>query len=136
MISIKSSAVNQSIEIVRRRIDETGTKEPSILRRGNNRILVELPGIKDPDRIKDLLGKTAELSFRLVSDNNNDFGNEKFLLKDTNEEIMVSKRIILNGENLVDAQPRFDNQSNQPIVAFSLDRLGATKIWSNDNQNI
>ncbi len=136
VISIKSSAVNQSIEIVRRRIDETGTKEPSILRRGNNRILVELPGIKDPDRIKDLLGKTAELSFRLVSDNNNDFGNEKFLLKDTNEEIMVSKRIILNGENLVDAQPRFDNLSNQPIVAFSLDRLGSQRFGQTTTKNI
>ena len=93
MISIKSSAVNQSIEIVRRRIDETGTKEPSILRRGNNRILVELPGIKDPDRIKDLLGKTAELSFRLVSDNNNDFGNEKFLLKDTKKKLWLVKEL-------------------------------------------
>ena len=136
IISIKSSAVNQSIEIVRRRIDEIGTKEPSILKRGNNRILVELPGVKDPERVKELLGKTAELSFRLVSDNNKEFGNEKFVLRDTNEEILVSKRIILNGENLVDAQPRFDNLNNQPIVAFSLDRLGSQKFVQTTTKNI
>ena len=79
-INIKEAAVDQSIEIVRRRIDEVGTKEPSILKRGNNRILVELPGIKNPDRIKDLLGKTAELSFRLVTDDKSEFGIEKYLL--------------------------------------------------------
>ena len=59
IINLRSAAVDQSIEIVRRRIDEIGTKEPSILKRGNNRILVELPGIKNPERIKELLGKTA-----------------------------------------------------------------------------
>ena len=81
VIRIKSAAVNQSIEIVRRRIDEVGTKEPSILKRGNNRILVELPGIKDPDRIKSLLGKTAELNFRLVSSENNEFGKVSFVVE-------------------------------------------------------
>ena len=79
-ISLRSAAVDQSIEIVRRRIDEIGTKEPSILKRGNNRILVELPGIKDPERIKELLGKTAELSFRLVTKDNIEFGSEKFII--------------------------------------------------------
>ena len=58
-------------------IDEIGTKEPSILKRGSNRILVELPGVKDPERIKELLGKTAELSFRLVTKDQSEFGNEK-----------------------------------------------------------
>ena len=72
----------------------------------------------------------------MVTNNNNDFGNEKFLLKDTNEEIMVSKRIILSGENLVDAQPRFDNLSNQPIVAFSLDRLGSQRFGQTTTKNI
>ena len=60
------SAVDQSIEIIRRRIDETGTREPSIQRHGNNRVLVQLPGIDDPDRIKRLLGRTARLTFQLV----------------------------------------------------------------------
>tara|TARA_B100000029_G_scaffold372449_2_gene366622 strand:- start:1863 stop:3416 length:1554 start_codon:yes stop_codon:yes gene_type:complete len=136
IINIQSAAVNQSIEIVRRRIDEVGTKEPSILKRGSNRILVELPGVKDPDRIKELLGKTAELNFRLVSSDKNEFGNEKFIVQGTQEEITVSKRIILSGENLIDAQPRYDNINNQPIVAFSLDRLGSQRFGQVTTKNI
>jgi len=127
IISINNSALRQSIEIVRRRIDDTGTKEPTILQRGDKRILVELPGIKDPERIKKLLGKTAQLNFRIVSDAPNEFGSEN-LISETGENLTVSKRIILSGENLIDAQPRVDNQSNQPIVYFSLDRLGAKKF--------
>ena len=135
-INLRSAAVDQSIEIVRRRIDEIGTKEPSILKRGNNRILVELPGIKDPDRIKELLGKTAELSFRLVTKEKDEFGSEKFTITDTQEEISVSKRIILSGENLIDAQPKFDNLNNQPIVSFSLDRLGSQRFGRVTTENI
>ena len=136
IIKIRTAAVNQSIEIVRRRIDDTGTKEPSILKRGSNRILVELPGVKDPERIKELLGKTAELNFKLVTNGKNEFGSEKFSLQGTNEEITVSKRIIISGENLIDAQPRFDNLNNQPIVAFSLDRLGSQKFGQATTKNI
>ena len=136
IISLRSAAVDQSIEIVRRRIDEIGTKEPSIIKRGNNRILVELPGVKNPDRIKELLGRTAELSFRLVTDDIGEFGNEKFLLNETQEEIIVSKRIILSGENLIDAQPKYDNFNNEPIVAFSLDRLGSQRFARATTKNI
>jgi len=136
IINLRSAAVDQSIEIVRRRIDEIGTKEPSILKRGNNRILVELPGIKDPDRIKELLGKTAELSFRLVTRDKDEFGSEKFIITDSKEEISVSKRIILSGENLIDAQPKFDNLNNEPIVSFSLDRLGSQRFGRVTNENI
>ncbi len=74
LIEIKNSALDQSLEIVRRRIDEVGTNEPTIIRRGNDRILVELPGLDDPNRIKKLLGKTANLTFRLVSESEDDFG--------------------------------------------------------------
>ncbi len=136
IIQIRNAAVDQSIEIVRRRIDEIGTKEPSILKRGSNRILVELPGVKDPERIKELLGKTAELSFRLVTQDSGEFGSEKFLLQETQEQIIVSKRIILSGENLIDAQPRYDNLNNEPIVAFSLDRLGSQRFGRATTQNI
>ena len=77
LIEIKNSSQDQAIEIVRRRVDEIGTNEPNILKRGNNRILVELPGLDDPMRIKSLLGKTANLTFRFVTQNNNDtFGAE------------------------------------------------------------
>ena len=73
LITLKTSSQDQAIEIVRRRIDEVGTNEPNILKRGNNRILVELPGLDDPMRIKSLLGKTANLTFRFVTNNNEDY---------------------------------------------------------------
>jgi len=126
-LNINNSALNQSIEIVRRRIDDLGTKEPTILQRGEKRILVELPGLKNPERIKDLLGKTAQLHFRLVSDEKNEFGYDK-LKSEEGEELAVNKRIIFSGENLIDAQPRLGNESNQPVVSFTLDRLGAQRF--------
>jgi len=128
LVQLKSSSQNQAIEIVRRRVDEIGTNEPNILKRGNDRILVELPGLENPDRIKSLLGKTANLTFRFVTANEEEsFGSEKLLYEDGTEAI-ISKRIILSGDNLVDAQPRMDNQSNQTVVTFSLDRVGAKKF--------
>tara|TARA_B100000959_G_scaffold202379_1_gene211867 strand:+ start:192 stop:1748 length:1557 start_codon:yes stop_codon:yes gene_type:complete len=136
IINLNTSAVDQSIEIVRKRIDETGTKESSILKRGSNRILVELPGIKDPERIKELLGKTAQLTFKMVTTDPSEFGNETFVLKDTQEKIMVSKRIILTGDNLIDAKPRFDNINQEPIVAFTLNRLGSQRFGQATSKNI
>ena len=76
LIEIKNTILDHSLEIVRKRIDETGTKEPTIIKRGNNRILVELPGLDDPNRIKNLLGKTANLTFRLVSETQDSFGSK------------------------------------------------------------
>ncbi len=134
-LNINNSAVNQSIEIVRRRIDDLGTKEPTILQRGEKRILIELPGIKDPERVKELLGKTAQLHFRLVSNETNEFGYDKLKSED-GEELIVNKRIIFSGENLIDAQPRLDNQSNQPNVSFTLDRLGAQRFGKITSSNI
>ncbi len=129
LIVIKTSSQDQAIEIVRRRIDEVGTNEPNILKRGNNRILVELPGLDDPMRVKSLLGKTANLTFRFVTNNENDnFGVEKLKYEDGIEEVTVSKRIIISGDNLLDAQPKMDTQTNQTIVSFSLDRVGAKRF--------
>ena len=128
LVQLKSSSQNQAIEIVRRRVDEIGTNEPNILKRGNDRILVELPGLENPDRIKSLLGKTANLTFRFVTlEDEESFGTEKLLYEDGSEAI-ISKRIILSGDNLIDAQPRMDNQSNQTVVTFNLDRVGAKKF--------
>jgi len=135
LVSLNNSALKQSIEIIRRRIDDVGTKEPTILQRGDKRILVELPGIDDPERIKELLGKTAQLTFRLVAKDNS-FGSEKLILTENNEELMVSKRIVISGDNLVDAQPQFDSQSNQPIVLFTLDRVGAKKFGRITTENV
>ena len=136
IINLNTSAVDQSIEIVRKRIDETGTKEASILRRGSNRILVELPGVKDPERIKELLGKTAQLAFRMVTSDKSEFGNDIFILKDTEEKITVSKRVIISGENLIDAKPRFDNLNQEPIVAFTLNRSGSQRFGQATSRNI
>ena len=129
IIELKNSSIDQALEIVRRRIDELGTNEPNILKRGNERILVELPGLDDPSRIKNLLGKTANLTFRFISQQNEEnFGSEKLKFENSDEEALVSKRIILSGDNLIDAQPRMDSQTNQTIVSFSLDRLGAKRF--------
>ena len=129
IIELKNSSIDQALEIVRRRIDELGTNEPNILKRGNERILVELPGLNDPARIKNLLGKTANLTFRFISQQNEEnFGSEKLKFENSEEEALVSKRIILSGDNLIDAQPRMDSQTNQTIVSFSLDRLGAKRF--------
>ena len=136
LIQIKSSSQNQAIEIVRRRVDEIGTNEPNILKRGNDRILVELPGLNNPDRIKSLLGKTANLTFRFVTQNETEsFGTEKLLFEDGTEAI-VSKRIVLSGDNLIDAQPRMDNQSNETVVSFNLDRVGAKKFAKATSSNV
>ena len=129
LIEIKNLSLDQALEIVRRRIDEVGTNEPNILKRGNDRILVELPGLDDPMRIKSLLGKTANLSFRfVVNDDEETFGTDKISFEDGSQELIVSKRIILSGENLVDAKPTMDNQNNQTVVTFSLDRVGAKRF--------
>ena len=128
LFEIKSSVLNQSLEIVRRRIDETGTKEPTIIRRGSERILIELPGLDDPNRIKKLLGKTANLSFRLVSESEDAFGSELLFFEDKEDQLNISKRIIVSGDNLINAQPSIDNQTNQTVVNFSFDRVGAKKF--------
>ncbi len=134
LLTINNNALKQSIEIVRRRIDDVGTKEPTILQRGDKRILVELPGLKDPERIKNLLGKTAQLNFRLV-ETNDEFGVDK-MLSERGEELNISKRIVMSGENLIDAQPNFSNQSSQPTVSFTLDRIGAQKFGRTTTDNV
>ena len=135
LLTINNAALKQSIEIIRRRIDDVGTKEPTILQRGEKRILVELPGLKDPERIKSLLGKTAQLNFRLVSNTADDFGTSK-MFSTSGEELSISKRIVMSGENLIDAQPRLDTQTNQPNVSFTLDRIGAQKFGRVTTDNV
>ena len=129
LVELKNSSLEEAIEIVRRRVDEVGTNEPNILKRGKDRILVELPGLDDPMRIKSLLGKTANLSFRFVSQNEEStFGTETIQFEDGSEEAIVSKRIIISGEHLIDAKPKMDNQTNETVVTFTLDRVGAKRF--------
>ena len=129
LVLLKNSSLDQAIEIVRRRVDEVGTNEPNILKRGNDRILVELPGLDNPDRIKSLLGKTANLTFQFITQKSEEsFGTEKISFEDGSEVAIVSKRIILSGDNLVDAKPSMNSQTNETVVSFTLDRVGAKKF--------
>ena len=136
VIEIKTSAVNQSLEIVRRRIDEIGTNEPTIVKRGNDRILVELPGLDDPNRIKNLLGKTANLSFRIVSESDDAFGSEQLFFEDGKSQLNVNKRVVMSGDNLTTAQPKFDSRNNETIVTFTLDRVGAKRFGRVTTNNV
>ncbi len=135
---ITKTTMAQAIEIVRRRIDETGTNEPSIQQQGIDRIIVQLPGLDDPSRIKKLLGKTAKLNFQLVhptilsEDINKDSKSPPgyvVLEEDKNSDrlYMVNKRIMVSGEMLKDASPTFD-RNNSPSVSFQLSPLGGKKF--------
>ena len=136
IIEIKNSTLDNSLETVRRRIDETGTKEPTIIRRGNDRILIELPGIDDPNRIKNLLGKTAHLTFRFASQESDDFGSENLFFDGSDEKLKVNKRVIMSGDNLINAQPSVDSRTNDTIVSFTLDRVGAKKFAKATTKNV
>ena len=129
----RSSAVDQAIEVVRRRIDEFGTREPSIQRQGRERIIVELPGIGDPGRLKELIGKTARLTLHLVdevADPNVARPPVGSLVLPLEEgeggSLIVRKRIIISGKMLIDAQPSF--QEGRPVVSFRLDTVGAKRF--------
>jgi len=136
-------AVAQSIEIVRRRVDETGTAEPLIMRQGNDRILIQLPGLEDPTRIKNLLGQTAKLHFRMVDTTAEGGkappGSEILQTykdeRDQPRSYVVQKRVMVSGENLIDAQPSFD-QYNRPVVSFKFDSLGARKFGEATRTNV
>lgn len=141
----KRAAIDQSIEIVRRRIDETGTREPSIQRQGENRILVQLPGVDDPQRIKKLLGTTAKLSFRFVDEmasregpmmgRNLPPGTEKLPLAEAEGQfLIIQKRVIVSGDKLIDAQPSFSN--NQPVVNFRFDTIGGKQFGEATRTNV
>jgi len=128
LIGIKNSTLENSLEIVRKRIDEVGTKDPTIIKRGIERILIELPGLNDPGRIKNLLGQTANLTFRIVSNEDDNFGSEKLFFEDGVNQLNVSKRVVVSGDNLINARPTVDNRSNQTVVNFSFDRVGSKKF--------
>ena len=149
--AMRESAVTQSIEIVRRRIDELGTREPTIQRQGRDRILVQIPGIDDPDRVKALLGKTAKLAFRMVDPNTSladalagrlPPGSELIPADDELDatgkpvQYVVRKRVVVGGERLVDAQPTMDPQSGQPVVSFRFDTVGGRKFGKVTSESV
>ena len=141
----KKQVVEQSIEIVRRRVDETGTREASIQRAGDQRIVVQLPGVNDPERIKNLLGKTAKLTFRFVDDEVSaaDIAQKHIpagteLLESQDEASgraeVVSRRIILTGDMLTNATATF--QEGMPVVSFVFDSVGAKKFADATSKNV
>jgi SecD/SecF fusion protein len=129
---MQAKALVQSIAIVRRRIDETGVNEPVVARQGQNRILVELPGVQDPGRIKKLLGSTAKMTFRLVQQGEGsaaDVETLPMLDKSTGQHsIAVRREVAVDGANLTGAQPSFDNRDHEWIVSFTLDSTGARRF--------
>ncbi len=122
------AAVNQSLEIVRRRIDEFGTSEPNIQRQGRDRIVVELPGVDEPERVKALIGQTAKLTFHLVepgASSGRELPAGTMLLpssQDPNYQFVVRRRVEVGGDRLVDAQASYQN--GQPVVNFRFDTAG------------
>ena len=142
-----SSAVTQSIEVVRRRVDELGTTEPVIQREGQDRIMVQVPGLKDPQRLKALLNQTAKLTFRLVDQSASaeavakgaraPAGSELLYTTDNPPRpILVQKQVMVSGENLTDAQAGFDQQTNEPVVNIRFDSQGAQRFGRVTQQNV
>lgn len=129
---IQSKAIQQSIAIVRRRIDETGVNEPVVARQGQNRILVELPGVQDPGRIKRLLGSTAKLTFRLVAGEDAHGPDVETLpmVENGNIErtVTVRREIAVDGANLTGANPMMDQRAHEWVVSFTLDGTGTRRF--------
>ena len=139
------TAMDDATEIVRRRIDELGTREPTIVRQGANRISVEVPGLQDPEALKRLLGRTAKLEFKLVDETANPTevaqnrappGSQVLPYAEGGGKIAVKRAIIISGENLVDARQAYDQQSGQPIVNFTFDGAGGRRFGRTTQENV
>jgi len=141
-----SGAVEQSIEIVRRRVDETGVAEAVIARQGQNRILVQLPGIEDPNRIKDLLGKTARMTFHLLDESANPAAatpppGVMFLSAERSqpgqpERFAVRRRVEVDGANLTDARAGQDSRNGEWVVNFTFDSIGTRRFADVTRANV
>jgi SecD/SecF fusion protein len=135
----RQQVMDQSIEVVRRRIDALGTKEPTIERSGDDRILVQVPGLQDPTQLKEILGKTAKMTFRLVDEQANPqattapIGDEILPMMSENkndapQKIVVQRRVMVSGDRLTDASQGFNQQTGAPVVDFRLDSVGARQF--------
>ena len=140
-------SVDQSIQIIERRVNELGTVEPLIQREGTDRILVQVPGLQDPTRLKQLLGKTAKLDFRMVDTNvppeqaqQGSLPPDDELLsgtgKDAGQKYVIEKRVLVSGGDLTDAQPGFDPRTSEPVVSFRFNTSGARKFAEATQVNV
>jgi protein-export membrane protein SecD len=139
--------LEQSIEVVRRRIDELGTREPTIEKQGEDRILVQVPGLQDPDQLKNILGKTAKMSFQLVDESADPaaatapIGSDILPQMSENSrqilpKIVVKRRIMVSGDRLTDAGAGFDSRTGQPVVTFRFDSVGAREFGNTTKENV
>lgn len=143
MREFQSSIILQSLEIIRKRVDEVGTNEPIIQVQGKQRVLVQLPGLENPDRIKSLLGQTAKMNFRMVDEKAMSLlGEKKYFVgsevlegDDFGINYIVKKRIGVSGDNLVDANASVD-QFNRPIVSIRFDSIGSRKFADLTAKNV
>ncbi len=136
-------AVDQSIEIIGRRVNGYGQTEPTIQREGGDRILVQVPGLQDPSELKNLLGKMAKLDFRMVDQSmtveqaiaTHPPADSEILNGEGGQKYLIEKRVLVSGGDLTDAQPGFD-QNGQPIVTFRFNSTGARKFAEATQQNV
>jgi len=150
---IKKSAVDQALETIRNRIDQFGVSEPDIRRQGEKRILIQLPGISDTQRAKDLIGKTALLEFKLVDETNDiaaamdgsvprgsevlyEVRTDRETNRTTKTPILIKKRAVLTGASLTDARVQIDSQYNDPYVGIKFDKKGGRIFARVTEQNI
>lgn len=141
-----NNAMNTAVDVVRRRIDKIGTKEPTIVRQGTNRIVVQVPGLQDPTALKALLGKTAKLEFKMVDENPADLeqaskgvlplGTQLLPNVDTGGSILVKRSAVLTGGDLVSAKQAFKPEDNSPIVDFTFNSQGGKKFAKITQENI
>src|SRR3979411_1579569 len=139
-------SVEQSIQIVERRVNELGTVEPLIQRQGVDRILVQVPGLQDPTRLKELLGKTAKLDFRMVdltvpadqAQQGRVPPDSEVLMSSTSPKTpyVIKKQVLVSGADLTDAQPGFDQRSGEPIVSFRFNTSGSRKLAQATSENV
>ena len=141
----KIEAIDRSVEIVRKRVDETGTREANIQRQGDNRILLQIPGLQDPSHVKELLGRTAKMTFRLVDEDAQEVADYKKAIPpvgsmyltsaETGKLIAVKKQLIVGGETLIDARMEYD-EYNRPEVTFRFNKIGAKKFGEATKENV
>ena len=137
-----NAAVEQSVEIIRRRVDETGVADALVARQGSNRVLVQLPGIEDPNRIKDLIGRTARMTFHLLDDNTTPGQGAappgvQFLNGErAGERYAVRRRVEVDGANLTDARAGQDSRTSEWVVNFTFDSVGTRRFGAITRENV
>ncbi|MEM1317569.1 MAG: protein translocase subunit SecD, partial [Pseudomonadota bacterium] len=142
------NAVSQSIEVIRRRVDELGTTEPVIQRQGVDRVIVQVPGFNDPERLKEVIGTTAKLGFHIVDNsmsaadalaNRPPVGTIVVPTSDPESgeaNVLIQRRVYISGEDLVDAQQGFDQRTNEPIVTFRFNNKASQAFCRFSSGNI